>query len=56
LVERFFAWIQWHRRILVCWKYCDATNRPYCIFISGQKRGVFGATKREQGRRSAIEP
>jgi transposase len=21
LVERFFAWIQWQRRILVRWKY-----------------------------------
>ena len=21
LVERFFAWIQWHRRILVRWEY-----------------------------------
>jgi IS5 family transposase len=26
------------------------------IFISGQKRGVFGAIKRELRRRSAIEP
>ena len=33
----------------------DAPN-PHRIFISGQKRGVFGATKRELRRRSAIEP
>jgi IS5 family transposase len=26
------------------------------VFISGQKRGVFGAIKRELRRRSAIEP
>jgi transposase, IS5 family len=29
---------------------------PRRIFISGQKRGVFGAIKRELRRRSAIEP
>lgn len=33
----------------------DAHN-PRRIFISGQKRGVFGAIKRELRRRSAIEP
>jgi transposase, IS5 family len=33
----------------------DAPN-PYRVFISGQKRGVFGAIKRELRRRSAIEP
>jgi IS5 family transposase len=33
----------------------DAPNPPR-IFISGQKRGVFGAIKRELKRRSAIEP
>ena len=33
----------------------DAEN-PRRIFISGQKRGVFGAIKRELRRRSAIEP
>jgi IS5 family transposase len=33
----------------------DARN-PHRIFISGQKRGVFGAIKRELRRRSAIEP
>ena len=33
----------------------DAPN-PHRIFISGQKRGVFGAIKRELRRRSAIEP
>ena len=33
----------------------DAQN-PHRIFISGQKRGVFGAIKRELRRRSAIEP
>jgi IS5 family transposase len=32
----------------------DATN-PHRVFISGQKRGVFGAIKRELRRRSAIE-
>jgi hypothetical protein len=31
-----------------------ATN-PRGIFISGQKRGVFGTIKRELRRRSAIE-
>ena len=29
---------------------------PHRVFISGQKRGVFGAIKRELRRRSAIEP
>jgi transposase, IS5 family len=33
----------------------DAPN-PRRIFISGQKRGVFGAIKRELRRRAAIEP
>jgi IS5 family transposase len=33
----------------------DALN-PGRVFISGQKRGVFGAIKRELRRRSAIEP
>jgi IS5 family transposase len=33
----------------------DAQN-PRRIFISGQKRGVFGLIKRELRRRSAIEP
>jgi len=33
----------------------DAPNR-HRVFISGQKRGVFGAIKRELRRRSAIEP
>jgi IS5 family transposase len=33
----------------------DAEN-PRRVFISGQKRGVFGAIKRELRRRSAIEP
>jgi IS5 family transposase len=32
----------------------DAPN-PHRVFISGQKRGVFGAIKRELRRRSAIE-
>lgn len=32
----------------------DALN-PHRVFISGQKRGVFGAIKRELRRRSAIE-
>jgi IS5 family transposase len=30
--------------------------KPRSVFISGQKRGVFGTIKREQRRRSAIEP
>lgn len=30
--------------------------KPLRVFISGQKRGVFGAMKRELNRRSAIEP
>ncbi len=29
---------------------------PYSVFISGQKRGVHGAIKRQLKRRSAIEP
>ena len=33
----------------------DAQN-PRCVFISGQKRGVFGVIKRELRGRSAIEP
>lgn len=33
----------------------DAPN-PHRVFISGQKRGVFGIIKRELRRRSAIEP
>src|SRR5260221_10105461 len=33
----------------------DAPN-PRRVFISGQKRGVFGTIKRELRRRSAIEP
>jgi len=33
----------------------DARN-PRRVFISGQKRGVFGAIKRELRRRAAIEP
>jgi IS5 family transposase len=31
-------------------------QKPHRVFISGQKRGVFGAIKRELRRRSAIEP
>ena len=31
-------------------------QNPHRVFISGQKRGVFGAIKRELRRRSAIEP
>ena len=33
-----------------------AAQNPGRVFISGQKRGVFGAIKRELRRRSAIEP
>jgi IS5 family transposase len=33
----------------------DAEN-PRRVFISGQKRGIFGLIKRELRRRSAIEP
>lgn len=32
------------------------TTNPRRVFISGQKRGVFGLIKRELRRRSAIEP
>jgi IS5 family transposase len=32
------------------------TANPRRVFISGQKRGVFGAIERELRRRSAIEP
>jgi IS5 family transposase len=32
------------------------TPHPRRVFISGQKRGVFGIIKRELRRRSAIEP
>jgi transposase, IS5 family len=32
------------------------THNPRRVFISGQKRGVFGVIKRELRRRSAIEP
>ena len=32
------------------------TDNPRRVFISGQKRGVFGIIKRELRRRSAIEP
>jgi transposase, IS5 family len=32
------------------------TENPRRVFISGQKRGVFGVIKRELRRRSAIEP
>ncbi len=32
------------------------TENPRRVFISGQKRGVFGVIKRELKRRSAIEP
>jgi IS5 family transposase len=32
------------------------TQNPRRVFISGQKRGVFGAIKRELRRRSAVEP
>jgi transposase, IS5 family len=31
------------------------TTNPRRVFISGQKRGVFGAIQRELRRRSAIE-
>jgi IS5 family transposase len=31
-------------------------QNPRRVFISGQKRGVFGIIKRELRRRSAIEP
>ena len=33
-----------------------AAENPHRVYISGQKRGVFGAIKRELRRRSAIEP
>ncbi len=25
LVERFFAWLQWKRRLLVRWQYCASS-------------------------------
>ena len=31
-------------------------TKPRRVFLSGQKRGVFGTIKRELKRRSAIEP
>lgn len=31
-------------------------SKPLRVFISGQKRGVFGTIKRELRRRSGIEP
>jgi hypothetical protein len=42
LVERFFAWIQWQRRILVRWEY-HAQN--FLSFVQRPSRGrrcVFG--------------
>ena len=33
-----------------------SAKNPHRVFISGQKRGVFGKIKRELKRRSAIEP
>jgi transposase, IS5 family len=41
--------------------FCESFNgrmreNPRRVFISAQKRGVFGIIKRELGRRSAIEP
>jgi transposase, IS5 family len=35
---------------------CHNTENPRRVFISGQKRGVFGVIKRELRRRSAVEP
>jgi len=35
---------------------CPSPANPRRVFISGQKRGVFGIIKRELQRRSAIEP
>lgn len=35
---------------------CRKTENARRVFISGQKRGVFGVIKRELRRRSAIEP
>ena len=34
----------------------DDAQNPRRVFVSGQKRGVFGVIKRELRRRSAIEP
>lgn len=36
--------------------YRGHTAQSHRVFISGQKRGVFGVIKRELRRRSAIEP
>jgi transposase len=33
LVERFFAWIQWQRRILVRWEYHAANVQLACLVI-----------------------
>ena len=30
LVERFFAWMQWHRRLLVRWEYYSANFLRFC--------------------------
>jgi IS5 family transposase len=38
-----------------CYRGHDAPN-AHRVFISGPKRGVFGAIKRELRRRTAIEP
>jgi len=33
LVERFFAWMQWQRRILVCWEYHPEFPVLACLVI-----------------------
>jgi hypothetical protein len=54
----------WNRKLTRCAikrAHVDKGNRgrhtpqPHCVFISGQKRGVFGRIKRGLRRRSAIE-
>jgi transposase, IS5 family len=40
----------------LCERFCTSSApQPRRVFISGQKRGVFGRIKRELTRRSAIE-
>jgi IS5 family transposase len=43
-------------RAYVARDIADHAQNPRRLFISGQKRGVFGVIKRELRRRSAIEP
>jgi len=53
-VERLTGCVIEHAYVDKGYRGHDAAN-PRRVFISGQKRGVFGAIKRELRRRSAIE-